>query len=116
MFYKILKQLMQENDCTQSYLAKQIGVSQVAISKWLNKKSEPTAEMLIELAEFFNCSIDYLLGRSDDFGNINLKAPDLSDEEQELINLFRESSPGERSAVLTLLRRRKSDSLTKYGG
>ena len=70
---------------------------------------------LISIATVFDCSIDYLLGRSDDFGNINIKAPDLSDEEQELLDLFRNSSPGEQNAVLTLLRRKKSDNQIKFG-
>ena len=46
----------------QTYVAQKIGVSQRAISKWLNNQSEPTATNIYNLAKFFEVSSDFLLG------------------------------------------------------
>ena len=50
---------------TQSMLAAKIDVSQRAVSKWLNGKSEPSAGALFRLALYFETSADFLLGLSD---------------------------------------------------
>lgn len=43
-------------------LGKSIGVSDMAILRWENDKSDITGENLKKLAEFFNVTTDYLLG------------------------------------------------------
>lgn len=43
-------------------LGKSIGVSDMAILRWENGKSDITGEHLKKLAEFFNVTTDYLLG------------------------------------------------------
>lgn len=53
--------------------------------------------MLIKLADFFQCSTDYLLGREDDIGNIVIQnetaTPQLSESEQKLLENFRALPP-----------------------
>jgi DNA-binding XRE family transcriptional regulator len=44
-------------------LAKKLGVSRKTIFNWMDKGNIPTSS-LIQMAEIFGCSIDYLLGRS----------------------------------------------------
>ena len=46
-------------------VAKIMGVSQAAASNWDLGKKVPATETLCKLADFYNVSIDYLLGRSD---------------------------------------------------
>ena len=46
-------------------LANRMGVSQAAASNWDLEKKVPATEMLYKLADFYNVSIDYLLGRTD---------------------------------------------------
>lgn len=50
---------------TQTQLAEQIGVSRITINKWETGKSTPSVEMLLKLSEYFNVSVDYLLGMED---------------------------------------------------
>lgn len=64
-FGKRLGILMTETNMTQSMLAAKIDVSQRAVSKWLNGKSEPSAGALFRLALYFETSADFLLGLSD---------------------------------------------------
>lgn len=50
---------------SQAELAEKLGVSQQTISKYERGTREPDNETLVKLAEIFNCSIDYLLGKTD---------------------------------------------------
>ncbi len=61
-FKDILKELRTERNLGQVELAKEIGVSKGVISLWENGLREPTMYSLILLAEFFNVSIDELVG------------------------------------------------------
>ena len=67
-----IKVLRLENDLSQRALAEKIGCSQKSIDGWEKGLSEPTAGFICALADCFACSADYLLGREDDFGNINV--------------------------------------------
>jgi len=51
-----------KKNLTQTQLAEAIGVSRITINKWETGKSTPSVEMLLKLSEFFNVSVDYLLG------------------------------------------------------
>lgn len=62
-FSDILKQLMKESSVNQVKLSKDIGVSQSAISAWLLNKKEPSITSLWLLADYFNCTVDELIGR-----------------------------------------------------
>ena len=44
--------------------AKEIGISSGILTKWKNSGALPSGETLIKLADYFNCSIDYLIGRT----------------------------------------------------
>jgi transcriptional regulator with XRE-family HTH domain len=64
MINERIKNLRQEKELTQTQLAKEIGVTQKQISKWELSVIEPNIYMLIKLANFFDVSIDYLVGRT----------------------------------------------------
>ena len=60
-----LKKIRQENNLTQEELAKKINTSRSNIANYENDKNMPSIDILNKLSETFNCSIDYLLGKSD---------------------------------------------------
>jgi transcriptional regulator with XRE-family HTH domain len=62
MFKNRLKELRQEKGIGQVELAKKIGVSKGVISFWENGLREPNMHSLILLAQFFEVTIDYLVG------------------------------------------------------
>lgn len=64
-FPQRLNELRQDMGVSQQELAKQFNVSQNAVYKWENGLSEPSSEVQINLAKFFNTTIEYLLGESD---------------------------------------------------
>lgn len=54
--------MREEKNVSQMELSKATGLSQSAIARWELNKTEPTASALITLSEYFNESVDYLLG------------------------------------------------------
>ncbi len=60
-----LKELRIENGVTQMEVAKLVDMSKMAVSHWERGNSEPSIEQLKILARFFDVSIDYLVGFSE---------------------------------------------------
>ena len=50
---------------TQKQVADELGLSVVAIQNYENDRRKPAYDVLIALADYFNVSIDYLVGRTD---------------------------------------------------
>ncbi len=62
--YTNLKGLREDHDLSQTDMAKMLNCSQVSYSYYeLGRRDIPT-DVLIKLADFFDCSIDYLLGQT----------------------------------------------------
>jgi len=59
-----LRKLRKENNLTQVALQMQTGIEQALLSKFENGERIPPTESLIILADFYNVSIDYILGRT----------------------------------------------------
>lgn len=57
-----LADLRKEKGFNQTYLANYMGVTQVSVSNWERGFKEPNFKMLIELANFYGVTTDYLLG------------------------------------------------------
>ena len=51
---------------TQPQLAKAIGVTTGTVSNWELGKFEPTGKKLDRMAKLFGCSVDYILGMTDE--------------------------------------------------
>lgn len=106
-FPQILKELRTEKGLTRTVVAKECNVSTQCISALEMGKRNPTGSTLSALADFFQCSTDYLLGREDDFGNITIQSDTpatLPPDEQELLNIYQSLSPAHRSQILEYAR------------
>lgn len=64
MILQNLKNIREDNDVKQRTLAKHLGVSQNTYSQYENGVISISPEMLIKLADYFDVSVDYLLGRT----------------------------------------------------
>lgn len=60
-----LKTLRKSRNMTQIAVQMKTGIEQALISKFENGERIPPTESLIILADFYNVSIDYILGRTD---------------------------------------------------
>ncbi len=65
-FAERLKELRVSKNLTMEQLGKDIGSTRATISNFENEQRKPSLDMLIKLADYFDVSIDYLAGRTDD--------------------------------------------------
>ncbi len=61
-----LKKIRQDCNLTQEELAKKIDTSRSNIANYENNKNMPSIDVLSKLSKVLDCSIDYLLGKSDE--------------------------------------------------
>lgn len=101
-FQQRFKDLLTENEVKYSFVASKTGIPVTTLSNYINRGSAPSISQLSILADFFGCSIDYLVGREDDFGNVTA-APalpaGLDSQEEELIKNFRLLNMYQRDAL-----------------
>jgi len=62
---KRIKELRQGKEIYQEDLGKLISIGQSTIAAYENGRARPSFEVLFKLADFFNTSVDYILGRID---------------------------------------------------
>ena len=65
MKYERIRALREDNDLTQEYIGKILNVSQRTYSRYENDERAIPIEILSKLADFYETSIDYLVGRTD---------------------------------------------------
>ena len=68
----------------QKELTKYLGLNSVAFSEWKSGKSKSYRKYLIEIADFFNISIDYLVYGKEK----NSSTDNLSENEREMLDVF----------------------------
>ncbi len=61
MFNDNLKMFMEKNDLTNTKLAKMLGVSEVAVSRWVSGQRNPRKVMIDRMCEIFNCTHNDLM-------------------------------------------------------
>lgn len=87
MFVKRLETLIRERNLTIAELSLIVKIPSSTMYSWQNG-TQPTAEKLSKLADFFEVSTDYLLGRENEVGIIELKNG-LTKIENDLLTMFR---------------------------
>ena len=79
-FVERLNELISEYGINQKQLAEATGLTATSIGNYLCGKSEPSIKSLIALADYFKCSIDYLLGKTSEYTEINFsKCPSVAE-------------------------------------
>ena len=65
IFFIRLKELREEKELSQMELAKKINIPQATIARYELGKTQPRAEEIIKICNFFNVTSDYFLGLED---------------------------------------------------
>ncbi len=98
-----LKTLRKERGLTQSELAEKLKIGQATIACYENGRREPTITNLIAYADFFECTLDFIVGRADDLGNVTVRASKtehgtdtLTAGEAELLQKYRALKSGDK--------------------
>ncbi|MBE6795890.1 MAG: helix-turn-helix transcriptional regulator [Ruminococcaceae bacterium] len=63
--YRRIRDLREDRDLNQTQVAKILGMSQTGYSKYETGENDLPTTVLIKLARFYNTSVDYLLGETD---------------------------------------------------
>lgn len=107
MFYDIYAQICRENGISPTGAAKAMGIGSATVSHWKNRGLSPRAEQMQKIAEYFNVSVDYLLGKE--------KAATLTDDgwsaqKKELIEAVSNMTDEQLEALLPLIKMFKEKS------
>ena len=64
--YPRIRNLREDRDMNQTQIAKMLGMSQTGYSKYETGENDIPTGILIKLADYYNTSIDYLLGQTNE--------------------------------------------------
>jgi transcriptional regulator with XRE-family HTH domain len=94
-FSSNLARLRKEKRESQRITAKKLGISQALLSHYENGIREPGIDFLLNAADYYGCSVDFLLGRTMDRSGVSfpLEQPDDFTEHK--------ASPGKKSITTT---------------
>ena len=84
---------------TQDKLAESIGVTTNTIQNWESGNKKPSLKAILTISDFFNVSTDYLLGRTSNIINKDLK---LSTDEEKLISDYQMLDEQGKNIVRTI--------------
>ncbi len=101
MFLDIFNDLLAENNLNRKQFAEKCEIPYTTVIGWTNLNRLPDYTALIKIADFFHCSIDYLVGRQSDFCE-NGALMEVSKTEQDLLNNFRSLDVENKNLISTL--------------
>ena len=102
-FYTILKELRNEKGLTQEELAQKLGIRCGTYCKWEQNRANASYEDLIKLADFYQVSVDYLIGHTDDLGNVTVittQENTFNKDERTLLAQFKKLTDIEKNLIL----------------
>lgn len=100
-----LLELRKKQNLTQQDIAQMLNITQRTYSGYELGQTEPTIETLCKLADFYNTSIDYLVGRESSLINVAI----LTHTQQEIIKRVQNMSDKEQEYTLLYLKMRSNE-------
>ena len=82
---KNLRKIREKRNINQLKVATDLDITQESISKYETNRAMPSSNVLIKLADYFNCSVDYLLDRTE---NPKMNTENVSSQSEEIENLI----------------------------
>ncbi|MCM1228341.1 MAG: helix-turn-helix transcriptional regulator [Clostridium sp.] len=118
--------IMKERNITNYEMSKKTGISDSLIGYWRKGERIPKADNLLNISDFLDISIDYLLGKTDEphvvsgnsikisnihgdnnANNVSINSEILDKETLELVNIIKQLSLVERSKVIMFIEEMK---------
>ena len=101
---KNLKMLRESHGLSQQKLADAVGISQQSINKYENHQTQPDILTLIQIADFFHTSVDFLIGHTEAQAEAEgIPVYRLNAEEVRLIEQYRQLSLKEKDSIHLIL-------------
>ena len=92
--------LIEERGISKNKLLGDIGVGKNSMVNWISRGNIPSAEVVNAIAEYFDVSVDYLLG--------NTQSPhedmEITDEEREFLEIYKKAKASDKSTVQSMLK------------
>ena len=102
---KNLRNLRISKNISQQQLADVIGVTQQSINKYENHSTEPDIDTLVKIADFFETSVDFLIGHTSVAdGQHPTEEWSLTREESGLLRDYRQLSKEEKESIRLILK------------
>lgn len=83
MLYKRIKNLREDNDYTQEYIANKLKINRVVYNRYENGIRDIPTELVLQLAKIYNVDTDYILGKSN-IKNYNIFLKEIDEIEENL--------------------------------
>ena len=99
-----IKILRNERGLSQQRLADALGISQQSVNKYENQNVQPDIDILMRMADFFETSIDYIVGYTEVRRKVeNTESHHLNIDEAQVLMRYRILDTDERKCIHTLL-------------
>ena len=99
-----LRKLRVKKGVSQQLLAESIGISQQSVNKYENHNIEPDIETLTAIADFFNTSVDYLIGHTEiDRVIETTERYELNEDEAEIVEEYRSLTNRQKESIRMLI-------------
>ncbi len=92
-FSERLEDLIRDKGMDNKTFAREVGVPESCISYFINSLRMPTITTLVKIADYFNCSADYVLGITENTNSSFKVCPPFSERLQYLIEFYKYPSP-----------------------
>ena len=102
-YYQRIRDLREDSDKTQADLAEYLGTTAQHYGKYENGNAEIPFERAIALAKYYNVSLDYIAGLTNN--KKGLASSDLTDQQQALLTFAEGLSDTEKSIASELLKK-----------
>lgn len=98
-YYQRIKDLREDKDLRQEDIAKQLNMHKTTYCRYEQGISTPTLDVAVLFAKYYNVSLDYIAGITQDKGGIH----NITKEEAEIIGKYNELSDIRKGRVIQLL-------------
>ena len=95
-FWEVFYSLCESIGKKPNPVAMENGISSATVTKWKNG-TPPSSKNLAKIAEYFNVSTDYLLGKAENAGSVIDK---LSEKEKSLLTIFRQLTDAQQDLII----------------
>lgn len=98
-FASRLRELRKKHTVSQQKLSSYLNFGYTAIANYESGRNQPSLDTVKKIANYFDVTVDYLIGISDNPKNEN----EISEKEAELLWIFREIGDEDKAAVLKIM-------------
>ncbi len=103
-FTERFSELLAEAGLNRKQFAEKCGIPYTTVIGWTTLNRLPDYSSLIKIADFFDCAIDYIAGRQDDYETV-IDGAGLSGREKALLTGFKKLDTEEKELVLKLVKK-----------